>query len=218
MEIKGLKIAFLGDSITEGIGASSPDKVFHGILKERCALNDALNFGKSGTRIARQTKTYNNRTEWDASFISRVDSIPSDVDMVVVFGGTNDYDHGDAKFGLFDDREDDSFYGALHQLLKSLIKKFPDKTITFMTPIHRFDEYDCSLAKVYKGHSLSEYVSAIKEVCAFYSVPVLDLYATSGMNPCIPEQNVYFFKDGVHPNDNGYLRIADRLEGFLKSL
>ncbi len=218
MEIKGFKIAFLGDSITEGVGASSPDTVYHSVLKERCGLAEALNYGISGTRISRQRKTYMDTVAWDRDFISRIPDIREDVDAVVIFGGTNDYDHGDAYFGSFDDRTEYTFYGALHILLESLIKKFPDKTIIYMTPLHRHDERDITLAKIYKGRRLCEYVAAIKEVCAYYSVPVLDLYATAGMNPCIPEQNELYFADGLHPNDNGYRRIADRLEGFLKSL
>ena len=87
MEIKGLKIAFLGDSITEGVGASSPDKVYHSLLKERCGLSEAINYGISGTRIARQKKTYMDAVNWDRTFLSRVPDIREDVDAVVVFGG-----------------------------------------------------------------------------------------------------------------------------------
>lgn len=218
MEIKGLKIAFLGDSITEGVGASSPDAFYHSVLKEKCGLAEALNYGISGTRVSRQKKTYMDAVAWDRDFISRIPDIREDVDAVVIFGGTNDYDHGDAYLGSFSDRTEYTFYGALHILLESLIKKFPDKTIIYMTPLHRFDERDITTTKVYKGHTLFEYVTAIKEVCAYYSVPVLDLYATAGMNPCIPEQSELYFADGLHPNDKGYRRIAERLEAFFKSL
>lgn len=218
MELNGLKIAFLGDSITEGVGASAPDKIYHAVLKEKCGLAEVYNYGISGTRISRQKKTYMEATAWDRDFISRIPDIREDVDAIVIFGGTNDYDHGDAYLGSFDDRTEYTFYGALHVLLETLIKKFPDKTIVYMTPLHRSDERDLTLTKIYKGQSLSKYVSAIKEVCAYYSIPVLDLYATAGMNPCIPEQSELFFADGLHPNDNGYRRISERLEGFLKSL
>ena len=34
MAIRGKRIAFLGDSITEGVGASAPEKVFHQIIRE----------------------------------------------------------------------------------------------------------------------------------------------------------------------------------------
>ena len=68
MEIKGLKIAFLGDSITEGVGASSPDAFYHSVLKEKCGLAEALNYGISGTRVSRQKKTYMDAVAWDRDF------------------------------------------------------------------------------------------------------------------------------------------------------
>ena len=40
MELRGLKINFLGDSITYGVGSSAPDKVYHAILKEKAGLLD----------------------------------------------------------------------------------------------------------------------------------------------------------------------------------
>ena len=40
MELKGLTINFLGDSITEGVGASSPDALFHAVLKRNAGLKE----------------------------------------------------------------------------------------------------------------------------------------------------------------------------------
>ena len=41
MELKGLKALFLGDSITEGCGASSPDKVYWKVLGDRTGFDPA---------------------------------------------------------------------------------------------------------------------------------------------------------------------------------
>ena len=38
MKLKGLKIAFLGDSITNGVGASKYNNVYHQVLKEKAEL------------------------------------------------------------------------------------------------------------------------------------------------------------------------------------
>ena len=56
------------------------------------------------------------------------------------------------------------------------------------------------------------------EVAAHYSLPVLDLYRTSGICPRIPEHMPLFMPDGLHPNEAGAYRIAERLAAFLGAL
>ena len=41
-------------------------------------------------------------------------------DAVVVFGGTNDFGHGDAPLGKPSDRDPSTFYGACHYLMNGL--------------------------------------------------------------------------------------------------
>ena len=217
MELQGKSIAFLGDSITEGVGASAEKYIYHQVLKERSGLLNAYNFGISGTRFARQRVASEN-PRFDLDFISRVDELPAEVDAVIVFGGTNDFGHGDAPFGEMNDRTEWTFYGACHILMQKLINKYPDKPIVFMTPLHRqTEDYNASW-KGPKNITLRDYVHAIKEVAESYSIPVLDLYAMSGMQPQLEVQNKLYFADGLHPNDRGYLQIAEKLESFLKAL
>ena len=62
------------------------------------------------------------------------------------------------------------------------------------------------------------YVDAIREVAAYYSLPVLDLYRVSGMATHLETQKIQFMPDGIHPNVQGHIRIAERLQSFLQSL
>ena len=130
---------------------------------------------------------------------------------MVVFGGTNDYGHGDAPLGNMWDRDVWSFYGACHVLFSGLIAKYPDKPIIIMTPMHRMTELD-------KTPNLREFVRAEREVAEFYSLPVLDLWAKLGIQPLVPEQKALYFADMVHPNDNGHEKIAYTLKRFLENL
>ena len=52
----------------------------------------------------------------------------------------------------------------------------------------------------------------------YYSLPVLDLYASSGLQPEVPEIKEMYIPDGLHPNDNGNAVIADKLKIFLENL
>ncbi len=222
MKLEGLKINFLGDSITEGVGASAPDKIYHAVLKQETGLKEARNYGIGGTRFAIQKGTPERPMDDYVdinSFCERFDQMDDDADVVVVFGGTNDYGHGDAPIGGFSDRTPDTFYGACHYLFRGLIKKYLGKTIVIMTPLHRLDETkNTGTAKVTAYGTLKEYVNIIREVAEYYSLPVLDLFASSGIQPEIKEVQEKFMPDGLHPSDEGYRVIAEKLKSFLEAL
>ena len=134
-----------------------------------------------------------------------------DADIVVVFGGVNDFAHGDAPFGSHADRTDATFCGAVHVLMEKLLERYPMGQIVFMTPLHRIVEER-------GGRRLKDFVDAIRRVTEFYGIPVLDLYATSGLQPQVDIIMQKFCPDGLHPNDAGQEKIYKRLRGFLESL
>lgn len=222
MKLEGLKINFLGDSITEGVGASCAETVYHAVLKKEVGLKEARNYGISGTRFAIQKGTPESPKDDYVdvnSFCERFDQMDDDADVVVVFGGTNDFGHGDAPLGQFTDRTPDTFYGACHYLFSGLIKKYLGKPIVIMTPLHRIEEeIDTGSCKAAPVGILKVYVNIIREVAEFYSLPVLDLFATSGMQPLVKEIQDNYIPDGLHPNDNGNAVIAHKLKRFLEAL
>lgn len=215
---QSVKISFLGDSITHGAGVSSHDKCFVSVVGRKTGAV-VQNCGISGTRIARK-KTPSVKAEYDQCFLDRVTDLDADTDVVVVFGGTNDFGHGDAAFGSFDDSPESeyTFYGALRSLALRLIRRFPTKKIVWMTPLHRRSEETTVNEIGLPTPPLREYVRAMKEIAAEYSIPVLDLFATAGIQPMIEEQRAAFCPDGLHPNDVGAERLADRVIAFLGTL
>ena len=214
MELKGKKINFLGDSITEGVGTSGAAKVYHALLKEKVGLNVARNYGKSGTKIARLPKITDN--PFDLDFNLRAPDMDKDADIVVVFGGTNDYGHAVIPLGSFDNEDIHTFYGGMHNLCKYLVTEYVGKTIVFMTPVHRMEE------KKFDGCENSSdlicFVKAIREVCEHYSIPVLDLYKESGMHGNMRVWCDKYMPDGLHPNDLGHEIMAHKLQKFLENL
>ena len=219
MNLSGLKINFLGDSITEGVGVSSGEHIYLNLLAAEYGFT-ARNYGVSGSRIANQLNPGNPDDRMEQCFVKRIADMDPDADVVVVFGGTNDFGHGDAPLGSFADRDVNTYYGACHCLCRGLIEKYPGAEIVIMTPLHRTNEMnprgDGWKARDYGV--LSTYVDILKEVATSYSLPILDLWSVSGIQPCVEAHRVAYMPDGLHPCDAGHVRIASRLATFLKNL
>ncbi len=217
MELKGLKINFLGDSITEGAGASQVCLRFTDrIAQEYGAV--CRNYGIGGTRIAQNIHPSENPVI-DQDFCGRVDKMDPDADLIVVFGGTNDFGHGDAPLGQMTDRTPDTFYGAVHTLCQKLLLRYPDAQIVFLTPIHRWNEENpCGDLKEQPVGILKTYVEIIKQVAEYYALPVLDLFAESGIQPQVEFLKERYTVDGLHPNDKGYALLSRKIARFIERI
>ena len=218
MELKGKKINFLGDSITEGVGTSGKEHMFVNLIAERTGAI-CRNYGISGARIARQLNPDPNRSYDEKDFCRRAPFMDKDADIVIVFGGTNDFGHGDAPMGEFTDHTDATFYGAMHVLCRTLINMYPEGKIVFLTPLHREleDNPNSENRKPVAGGTLKQYVYAMREVLEYYSLPVLDLYASSGLQPNVEIIKQKYVPDGLHPNDAGNAVLADCIINYLKN-
>ncbi len=220
MILKGIKANFLGDSITEGCGTTSPENAFHGVLKRNCGLAEVRNYGKGGTRIARQSEIKDPDGR-DYDFIRRADEMDPDADLIVVFGGTNDYGNGQAPLGEITDTSMFTFYGAVHTLCTNLKSKYPNAKIVFIAPLHRWNE--CGGLGTWKPdgvvqHHLCDYVKAVKDTCALYSIPVLDLFTNNEMPITDNDFRRACAPDGLHPNDAGHKILAEFLQKFLETI
>ena len=215
MELKNRIINFLGDSITEGVGTTGPDQQYVHLIEYRCGLKRANNYGISGTRLARQIRPTADAPRFDLDFCGRCTDMDREADINVVFGGTNDYGHGDAPIGTPDDRTPDTYWGACHYLCRTLIETYPHAVHVICTPLHRLGENNPSAGN---GLPLSRYVEILREVAAYYAVPVLDLWKVSGLQPEVPTVQRLYMPDGLHPSDAGNAVLADRIIGFLKAL
>ena len=220
MQLQGKRLYFIGDSITEGACTDGEGYRYWELLAARTGAVCNAD-GRGGSCIARQQNIAG--MEWNGNithhFCSRLDDVDTQADVIVVFGGVNDFGHGDAPFGTMDDRTEDTFYGALHVLYSGLITRCPQARVVVMTPLHFTDEEQPigGNGRVREG-LLADYVRIIREVAEYYSLPVLDMYATSGLQPCVTAIRERYMPDGLHPNNEGHCRLADCVEAFLKAL
>lgn len=191
----------MGDSITKG-----------GVVETNCypaviaSRNDATvrNYGLPGSAI---------RYIGDGSSIAeRYEDMDDDADYITVFGGANDYIIQTA-IGTINSSDNTTFYGALNEIALGLIEKYPGKKIALITPMQQETRVGNSI-------TLADYAAAVENISLKYGIPCLNLLKDCNLYPDSSDINTAMFvdADGIHPNAAGQLIIADRIEGFLRSL
>lgn len=210
----GKRVAYLGDSITDPNSCSDnvPEK-YWGFLNQWLNITPFV-YGVSGRQwndIPRQVEKL--KTEHG-----------DDVDAIIVFIGTNDYNAGVPIGKWFEEYEDTVTAGSKNRLgLYKRIKRvlimsdttfcgrinigvsrlktlYPGKQIVLLTPLHRaFASFTKNVqpdenCQNFCGEYIDKYVTTIKEAANVWGIPVIDLNAVSGMNPMIDSQIPYFNK------------------------
>ncbi len=137
-------------------------------------------------------------------------------DLVTIFIGTNDFRYhkplGSLKNINSNDFDDTTYFGAYQLLIEYIKKSNPHIEIILITPIQRVrDGFDIHCFNK-ENYQLIDYVNATKKIAHLYSLPVIDLYAESG----ITKDNINIYtRDGLHPNEKGYELISQHIENFL---
>lgn len=223
MELKGKIIDFLGDSITEGVGVCDQNNRYDNVAHRRLGLAAHYNYGIGGTRLAHQSAP-SETPRYDLCFCGRAYLLDKSADLIVVYGGVNDYIHGDAYFGKMEDRTPETFCGAVYFLMNFLKTNYEGKQIVFMTPAHMHFKGisdKCLTGRPMKkpdSQPLSAYVEVIKARGEELGIPVLDLFEKLPIDPNNESDREKYTVDGLHFNDDGHEILANTLCDFLESL
>lgn len=140
------------------------------------------------------------------------------IDLITVFGGTNDYASKRILGTIRDDKTKNTFYGHLkYNIEKILANKSKNAKVVFFTPLKRgtYKKQVVYPKPNAAGFRLEDYVEAEKKVCKLYAIPVIDLFHESG----IEKKNLKRYTiDNLHPNDAGHKLIANVIIRELKML
>ena len=209
---RNMIINFLGDSITEGYLATKYENSFVPLVGKllSCKVNQ---YGIAGSRFARQQYPSID-PKYDLYFASRVDEIDPEADITFIFGGTNDYGHGDAPIGKMGDKTPNTFYGSVDYLINELLKKYKKNQIVFILPLYRLGENN-PYGEGYRSKptlSLQGYRDIIKEVTSVYGIECLDLKDEMG-----DPEKVDLYEDGLHPNNKGHQKLAELIVNYVKN-
>mgnify|MGYP000011264917 FL=1 len=224
MELKNKSINFLGDSITAGYGTTGIEYRYDQIIAKECDLKAANNYGIGGTCIAYQWEPTIEEPVRDLYFCGRAARMDKNADIILVFGGINDYLHGDAPIGTMDDKTPKTFCGAVFVLMQVLRKNYPNKTVAFLTPPHcncwgtSDKEPSKNSRKRADALPVKAYVDIILRRAKEFGFPVLDLYRNLGIDPNIQSDKEKYTIDGLHLNNLGHAVLAQKVIEFLRAL
>ena len=205
-----------GDSVVE-------QKKWQDYVKNYFGCTAVYNNGIGGTCVANDRKT---ATLWNGQVINgwmcgddRIDLARRNYTLtqaVILLGGHNDF-ASNIPLGDLETLDDTKFKSAYALMIKKMIGIFPNAKIFALTPANsrlsknatnRDTECKNSL-----GLTMSDYANAVKEVCAVYGIPCIDIFGESGMSVLNGSE---FVTDIVHPNDLGGKRIANVVINGLK--
>ena len=242
-----VQIAVFGDSIlglvrdetsvAEKLSGLLGESVFNGALGGTCLsrmdsekrigyTKDALSMAGLSKAIAagdfgvQQTlRIRESATEYFADTVDEMENVDfGQVKILLIGHGLNDY-HGGAPLDNPDNPYDEySFAGALRSSITALKKAYPDMRIILVTPTYSWylvqgqtcEELDA-------GYGVLEvFVEKEKEVAAELGVEVIDLY--HDFYPHETWEDLYVYTDdGLHPNEAGRQKIAEKLAEYLQN-
>lgn len=200
----------VGDSITEKNEKTL--KNYHGYIAENTGI-EVVNMGVSGTG-------YKNYENTNKAFYQRILNVPTDADVITIFGSGNDCG-GNYTIGEVTDTGTDTLCGCINTTIDNLFSIAPTAQLGIITPTpwRNFNPADDT-------NIMAQYSSKIVEICRRRGIPCLDLYHCSGMRPwddsfrtlMYPLNSAGDDHEGVHPNELGHAFFASKIQAFLETL
>jgi lysophospholipase L1-like esterase len=188
-----IKVACIGDSITEGSGVETPTANAYPVVLGRLLGTNyqVRNFGLSGRTLLRK----GDYPYWkEASFRNATNFAP---DVVTIKLGTNDSKPQNWRYG-------DQFAGDLRDLIDTFTNLPSHPRVYLCLPVPAYAvAFDINPDVI-----RTEIIPIIRKVAKEKGVPVVDLYTPlSGRPELLP--------DGIHPNAAGAALIARTLHSAL---
>ena len=210
---KNKKITCYGDSITAQNQWQPHVANYFGCTMINKGVGGTTVFNNGNKEVIEDVE----RDSWMCSD-DRINLIPTDSDVILVFGGHNDWGYENLQMGVLGDGNliDSTFKSAYSLMLKKLITKFPNARIITMTPVGGRTETE-------KGNTdkqfyirdlcMTDFANAVKEVSAYYGIPCIDINGESGISTLNHDT---YIADVIHPNSEGGKLIANAVINGMK--
>lgn len=158
-----------------------------------------------------------NASDNNVAIINEVKDVnPEDVDIVVIFAGTNNFNNED--LGTAGDFDITKLAGGLGNSIKLLLETNPKISIYIFTPLPRYFGKDWSN---WDNSQFSDNIYYLKEICAmeesvakYFHIPVCDMYFSIGWNRYNWSNFFSTTNDGTHPY-KGFKQIANKMLSYI---
>lgn len=215
----GKKWVVVGDSLTEGTNTTTTKRYYDYVSDDNGIT--VVNFGENGSGYKRKEDT-------SKAFYQRVANIPTDADVVTIFGSGNDMRYVSAELGTKDDvfdasAESNTLGACINRTIDVLQSVIPTVRLGIVSPCP-WASYNPFNADTLMG----AYTTLLKEICEKRSIPFLDLYHCSNLRPWDSDfRTLVYDKDtgaldgnpqGTHPNEIGHQMLSGRFKIFIESI
>ena len=215
IDFSDVKIAILGDSITVASNLDPEEQIKYAypvLLEEILGCKEVINLGKGGSSVSRVGHY---------PMVERWENIPMDVDIIIVFGGTNDclfenkWEFGHIEYDLRMNKE--TFCGDLDEMVSGMKYVYrehnEDNYVKFLYVNPPSTILNDSVYALDPGNMVHQktFAEAINTIVPPYGFEVIDLYNNNILNSHDKNVNEQFVPDGVHCSPEGYRIIAEHL-------
>jgi lysophospholipase L1-like esterase len=149
------------------------------------------------------------------NFMTRISNVPTDSDVVTIFGSGNDGSSG-LSLGTASDTGTTTLGGVINTTIDNLYVIMPVVKLGIVTPTPWVNNMPLD-----EGF-MESYSNLLVEICKRRSIPCLDLYHCSNLNPNSSQVRTIAYSNdegnGVHPNELGHKLIASHFKSFLETL
>ena len=209
-----LNLLFDGDSIT--YGKEKPGKIAEVTYPERIGLmtcSEVTNLATSGKCL---TAVSHNAGHNISEQVKDGKVNYQDMDIIFFAVGSTDYNF-DAPIGNINSYDITTFCGAYNYVLDEVKRQNKDAKIVLITPNYRIyrkgngAEYGMNIQNNV-GHTQQDYCDAIEKIAKKHNIYV---YNSLDANIIHSENLFYTTIDCLHPNQETYVKIGEKITEFL---
>lgn len=174
-------------------------------------------------QIAAANYLKENAGDDNTAIINEVKEIlPTDVDIVTIFAGTNNIYGGDESLGTPGNLDNKKLAGGLSIAIEKLLQANPKLAIYIFTPLPRYlgDNWsewdDANFSDNFNNGQLVKICKTITDTAQYYHVPVCDMYYSIGWNKFNWSNFFQYTNDGTHPL-KGFMQIGKKMLSYIES-